>query len=74
MNTLVIYDSQYGNTERIARAIADTLCAFGQAQVARVDPAHPGFSNAGHATNSGDAVLARERLTRIASRSGGRLL
>jgi flavorubredoxin len=29
MNTLIIYDSQFGNTERIAQAIADTLRAFG---------------------------------------------
>ncbi len=41
MNTVVVYDSQYGNTERIARVIADTLRAFGQAQAVRVDPAHP---------------------------------
>jgi flavorubredoxin len=41
MNTFVVYDSQYGNTERIAQAIADTLRAFGQAQAIRVDPAHP---------------------------------
>jgi flavodoxin len=41
MNTLVVYDSQYGNTERIAQAIADMLRAFGQAQAVRVDPAHP---------------------------------
>jgi flavodoxin len=41
MNTLIIYDSQFGNTERIAQAIADTLRAFGQAQAVRVDPAHP---------------------------------
>ena len=41
MNTLIIYDSQYGNTGRIARTIADTLRAFGQAQAVRVDPAHP---------------------------------
>src|SRR6266849_10084434 len=38
MNTLVIYDSQYGNTKRIAQAIAGTLHAFGQAQAVRVDP------------------------------------
>ena len=38
MNTMVIYDSQYGNTKRIAQAIADTLLAFGQAQAVRVDP------------------------------------
>src|SRR5438094_6004085 len=41
MNTLVVYDSQYGNTARIAQAIADTLRASGQAQAVRVDPAHP---------------------------------
>lgn len=41
MNTVVVYDSQYGNTERIARVIADSLRAFGLAQAVRVDPAHP---------------------------------
>lgn len=41
MNTLIIYDSQYGNTERIAQTIASTLSAFGQAQAIRVGPAHP---------------------------------
>jgi flavodoxin I len=38
MNTLIIYDSQYGNTKQIAQAIADTLRAFGQAQAVRADP------------------------------------
>ena len=41
MNTLIVYDSQFGNTERIAQAIAGTLRSFGQAQAVRVDPAHP---------------------------------
>src|SRR6266581_2725114 len=41
MNTLVVYDSQFGNTERIAQIIANTLSAFGQVQAVRVDPAHP---------------------------------
>jgi flavodoxin len=41
MNTFVLYDSQFGNTEQIAQAIAGTLSAFGQAQAVRVDPAHP---------------------------------
>jgi len=41
MNTLVIYDSQFGNTEQIAQAIVGSLRAFGQAQAVRVDPAHP---------------------------------
>ena len=38
MNTLVVYDSQFGNTERIAQTIAGTLRAFGLAQAVRVDP------------------------------------
>ncbi len=41
MNTVVVYDSQYGNTERIAQALAETLRAFGQARAVRVDPVHP---------------------------------
>lgn len=39
MNTLVVYDSQYGNTERIAQTIAETLRPLGRAQVIRADPA-----------------------------------
>jgi flavodoxin len=41
MNTVIVYDSQFGNTEHIARIISDTLRAFGSAQAIRVDPAHP---------------------------------
>ena len=41
MNTLIVYDSQFGNTARIAQTIADTLRAFGQAQAVRIDPAQP---------------------------------
>jgi flavodoxin len=41
MNTLVVYDSQYGNTELIARVIASTLRAFGQAQAVSVGAAQP---------------------------------
>ncbi len=41
MNTVVVYDSQFGNTERIAQRIANALRAFGQTQAVRVDPAHP---------------------------------
>ena len=40
MNTLVVYDSQFGNTERIARIIAHSLREFGDAHAARVDPYH----------------------------------
>ncbi len=35
MNALVVYDSQYGNTERIAQAIAEALRAFGQVRTVR---------------------------------------
>jgi len=38
MNILVAYDSLFGNTERIAQAIADTLRAFGQVQAVRIEP------------------------------------
>ncbi len=38
MNTLVLYDLQYGNTERIAQAIADAMGAFGPVRAVRVDP------------------------------------
>ncbi len=35
MNALVVYDSQYGNTERVAQAIAEALRAFGRARTVR---------------------------------------
>lgn len=41
MNTVVVYYSQYGNTELIARIMADTLRTFGSAQAICVDLAHP---------------------------------
>lgn len=37
MNSLVVYDSKFGNTERVARAIADALGAFGTARATHVD-------------------------------------
>jgi flavodoxin len=41
MNALIVYDSQYGNTERIAQAIADALGEFGEARAVRLDPRQP---------------------------------
>jgi flavodoxin len=41
MNTLVLYDSQFGNTERVAQTIATTLSPFGSAQTVRIDPSQP---------------------------------
>jgi flavodoxin I len=37
MNALIVYDSQFGNTECVARCIAFTLREFGQARAVRVD-------------------------------------
>ena len=39
MRALVVYDSQYGNTERIATAIADTLRTVGDVRLVRVNTA-----------------------------------
>lgn len=41
MNTYIVYDSQFGNTEQLARTIADTLRPMGPVRVIRVDPEHP---------------------------------
>jgi flavodoxin len=41
MNALVLYDSQYGDTEGIAQAIADTFAEFGEARALRLDPSQP---------------------------------
>jgi flavodoxin len=41
MNTLVLYDSQFGNTEQIAQAIANALSAYGPARVERVTQSRP---------------------------------
>lgn len=35
MNALVVYDSQFGNTEKIAQVIAQTLTEYGQARALR---------------------------------------
>ena len=40
MNALIVYDSQFGNTERIAQCITSTLSEFGQARAARVGQVH----------------------------------
>ena len=41
MNALIVYDSQFGNTERIAQCITSTLSEFGQARAVRVGQVHP---------------------------------
>jgi flavodoxin len=39
MNALVVYDSQYGNTERVAQSIAQALRDFGQVRMVRASVA-----------------------------------
>ena len=41
MNALIVYDSQFGNTERLAQCITSSLREFGQARFARVGQIHP---------------------------------
>lgn len=41
MNTVIVYDSQYGNTERIAQSIAGTLREYGQVQAVRIGSLQP---------------------------------
>jgi flavodoxin len=38
METIVVYDSQYGNTERIARAVVDTAQTAGHARLVHIGP------------------------------------
>ncbi|MBB5234694.1 flavorubredoxin [Deinococcus budaensis] len=42
MNTLVVYDSQHGNTERVVQAIGRALGTPGEAQAVRVGEVSPG--------------------------------
>ncbi len=41
MKALIIYDSVYGNTEKIARAIAGAITPFGEVKVLRVGEVNP---------------------------------
>jgi flavodoxin len=41
MKALIVYDSVYGNTEKIARAIAEAITPYGEVKVLRVAEANP---------------------------------
>jgi len=41
MNALIVYDSVYGNTEKIARAIAEAITPSGEVKVLRAGEANP---------------------------------
>lgn len=40
MHSIVVYDSQYGNTARVAQAVASVLEASGPTRAVQLDPAH----------------------------------
>ena len=41
MNTVIVYDSLFGNTEQGVLAIADALGDYGQVRTVRVEHTHP---------------------------------
>jgi flavodoxin I len=41
MNTVIAYDSLFGNTEQVVLTIADALRAYGPVQTVRVEHTHP---------------------------------
>lgn len=41
MNTVIAYDSLFGNTEQVVLTMADALGAYGQVQTVRVEHTHP---------------------------------
>jgi flavodoxin I len=41
MKALIVYDSVYGNTEKIAKAMAEAIAPLGEAKVLRVGEANP---------------------------------
>ncbi len=41
MKTLIVYDSVYGNTEKIAKAMAEAIAPSGEAKAMRVGEANP---------------------------------
>lgn len=41
MNTVIVYDSAFGNTEQIAQVIAETFREDGQVRIVRVEHTHP---------------------------------
>ncbi len=43
MNALIAYDSQYGNTEKIARAIGDAIPGARVLHASDANPSDPGF-------------------------------
>jgi flavodoxin len=41
MNTCIVYDSMFGNTGQVAKALANALREFGQVEIVAVEHTHP---------------------------------
>jgi len=72
MKSLVIYDSNFGNTEKVARAIGEAVTPSGEVKVLRVSKANPSevvsidFLIVGSPTHAGRATRAtKEFLKKI---------
>ena len=76
MKALIVYDSVYGNTEKIARAVAAALAASGQVKALRVGEVNPSELESvdllivGSPTQGGRATPAiKEFLSRIPAKA-----
>ena len=70
MKALIIYDSRFGNTEKIARAIGETITPLGEAKVVQVGEANLSelssidFLIVGSPTHAGGATRAIKEFLR----------
>ena len=70
LKALIIYDSKFGNTEKIARAIGEAITPLGEAKVVKVGDANPSelasidFLIVGSPTHAGGATPALKEFLR----------
>ena len=70
MKALIIYDSRFGNTEKIARAIGEAITLLGEVKVVKVGDANPSelssidFLVVGSPTHAGGATRAVKEFLR----------
>lgn len=70
MKALIIYDSRFGNTEKVARAIGEAITPLGEAKVVQVGKANPSelssidFLIVGSPTHAGGATRAIKEFLR----------
>jgi len=70
LKALIIYDSKFGNTEKIARAIGEAVTPLGEAKVVQVGEANPSqlssidFLMIGSPTHAGGATRAIKEFLR----------